>query len=102
MKMNHDIRQRIGKARSIPEMEDAVAEIKSRLLKYHEGDEPWENPEELKEFVLNGASATDIKREAIRGGMVTLRRRFWPAHMVSHGRVHGAQTELYCRAVLQS
>ncbi|MCH7868201.1 MAG: type IV-A pilus assembly ATPase PilB [Myxococcales bacterium] len=30
--------------------------------------------EELKEFVLNGASATEIKREAIRGGMVTLRR----------------------------
>ena len=52
MKMNHDIRQRIGKARSLSEMEDAVAEIKSRLLKYHEGDEPWENPEELKEFVL--------------------------------------------------
>ncbi len=30
--------------------------------------------EELKEFVLNGASSTEIKREAIRGGMVTLRR----------------------------
>ncbi|MCH7598330.1 MAG: type IV-A pilus assembly ATPase PilB [Myxococcales bacterium] len=30
--------------------------------------------DELKEFVLNGASATEIKREAIRGGMVTLRR----------------------------
>ncbi len=30
--------------------------------------------EELKEFVLNGASATEIKREAIRLGMVTLRR----------------------------
>jgi type IV pilus assembly protein PilB len=30
--------------------------------------------EEIKEFVLNGASATEIKREAIRGGMVTLRR----------------------------
>jgi type IV pilus assembly protein PilB len=30
--------------------------------------------EELKEFVLNGASTTEIKREAIRGGMVTLRR----------------------------
>jgi len=30
--------------------------------------------EELKEFVLNGASATEIKREAIRGGMMTLRR----------------------------
>ncbi len=30
--------------------------------------------EELKEFVLNGASATEIKREAVRGGMVTLRR----------------------------
>ncbi|MCZ6835491.1 MAG: ATPase, T2SS/T4P/T4SS family, partial [Planctomycetota bacterium] len=28
----------------------------------------------LKEFVLNGASGTEIKREAIRGGMVTLRR----------------------------
>jgi type IV pilus assembly protein PilB len=30
--------------------------------------------EELKEFVLNGASTAEIKREAIRGGMVTLRR----------------------------
>ena len=30
--------------------------------------------DELKEFVLNGASAAEIKREAIRGGMVTLRR----------------------------
>jgi type IV pilus assembly protein PilB len=30
--------------------------------------------ETLKEFVLNGASAAEIKKEAIRGGMVTLRR----------------------------
>ena len=30
--------------------------------------------EELKEFVLNGASAAEIKREAIRSGMMTLRR----------------------------
>jgi len=30
--------------------------------------------DELKEFVLNGASTAEIKREAIRGGMVTLRR----------------------------
>ena len=30
--------------------------------------------DELKEFVLNGASATELKREAIRLGMVTLRR----------------------------
>ena len=30
--------------------------------------------ETLKEFVLNGASSTEIKREAIRGGMNTLRR----------------------------
>jgi type IV pilus assembly protein PilB len=30
--------------------------------------------EELKEFVLNGASALELKREAIRGGMLTLRR----------------------------
>ena len=29
--------------------------------------------EELKEFVLNGASTTEIKREAIRRGMTTLR-----------------------------
>jgi type IV pilus assembly protein PilB len=28
----------------------------------------------LKEFVLNGASAMELKREAIRGGMTTLRR----------------------------
>jgi type IV pilus assembly protein PilB len=28
----------------------------------------------LREFVLNGASSTEIKREAIRGGMQTLRR----------------------------
>jgi type IV pilus assembly protein PilB len=30
--------------------------------------------EELKEFVLNGASTTELKREAIRLGMLTLRR----------------------------
>jgi type IV pilus assembly protein PilB len=30
--------------------------------------------DEIKEFVLNGASTAEIKREAIRGGMVTLRR----------------------------
>jgi type IV pilus assembly protein PilB len=30
--------------------------------------------EELKEFILNGASATEVKREAIRLGMTTLRR----------------------------
>jgi len=28
----------------------------------------------LREFVLNGASAAEIKREAIREGMATLRR----------------------------
>ncbi len=30
--------------------------------------------ETLKDFVLNGASAAEIKKEAIRGGMMTLRR----------------------------
>ena len=30
--------------------------------------------EELKEFVLNGASALELKREAIRLGMQTLRQ----------------------------
>ena len=30
--------------------------------------------DELKEFVLNGASSTELKREAIRLGMVTLRQ----------------------------
>ncbi len=30
--------------------------------------------ETLREFVLNGASALEIKQEAIRGGMKTLRR----------------------------
>ena len=36
--------------------------------------EVMEITEELKEFVLNGASAVELKREAIRGGMSTLRR----------------------------
>ena len=36
--------------------------------------EVMELTEELKEFVLNGASAMELKREAIRGGMATLRR----------------------------
>jgi type IV pilus assembly protein PilB len=36
--------------------------------------EVMELTEELKEFVLNGASAAELKREAIRGGMMTLRR----------------------------
>jgi len=31
--------------------------------------------EEIKDFVLNGASTAELKREAIRGGMVTRRRR---------------------------
>ena len=30
--------------------------------------------EEIKDFVLNGATTVEIKREAIRGGMTTLRR----------------------------
>ena len=34
----------------------------------------WRISEELKEFVLNGASAIELKREAIRHGMMTLRR----------------------------
>ena len=29
--------------------------------------------EEIKEFVLNGASSTEIKREAVRLGMMSLR-----------------------------
>jgi type IV pilus assembly protein PilB len=36
--------------------------------------EVMELGEELKEFVLNGASAAELKREAIRLGMLTLRR----------------------------
>jgi len=35
--------------------------------------EIMEITDELKEFVLNGASAVELKREAIRGGMITLR-----------------------------
>jgi type IV pilus assembly protein PilB len=36
--------------------------------------EVMELSEEIKDFVLNGASTVEIKREAIRGGMTTLRR----------------------------
>jgi type IV pilus assembly protein PilB len=36
--------------------------------------EVMELTESLKEFVLNGASAMELKREAVRGGMTTLRR----------------------------
>ena len=36
--------------------------------------EVMELKEELKEFVLNGASALELKREAIRLGMQTLRQ----------------------------
>jgi type IV pilus assembly protein PilB len=36
--------------------------------------EVMELTEPLKDFVLNGASAMELKREAIRGGMTTLRR----------------------------
>jgi type IV pilus assembly protein PilB len=39
--------------------------------------------EELKEFVLNGASSTELKREAIRLGMVTLRKSV--LHKLSEG-----------------
>ena len=44
--------------------------FKGRIALY----EVMELTEELKEFVLNGASAVELKREAIRGGMLTLRR----------------------------
>ncbi len=44
--------------------------FKGRVALY----EVMELTDELKEFVLNGASAVELKREAIRGGMVTLRR----------------------------
>ncbi len=43
---------------------------KGRIAVY----EVMELTEELKEFVLNGASSMELKREAIRGGMMTLRR----------------------------
>jgi type IV pilus assembly protein PilB len=44
--------------------------FKGRIALY----EVMELREELKEFVLNGASALELKREAIRLGMQTLRR----------------------------
>jgi len=44
--------------------------FKGRVALY----EVMELGEELKDFVLNGASAAELKREAIRQGMVTLRQ----------------------------
>ena len=44
--------------------------FKGRVALY----EVMELTEEIKDFVLNGASTVEIKREAIRGGMTTLRR----------------------------
>ncbi len=44
--------------------------FKGRIAVY----EVMELTDELKEFVLNGASALELKREAIRLGMTTLRR----------------------------
>jgi type IV pilus assembly protein PilB len=44
--------------------------FKGRVAVY----EVMELTEEIKDFVLNGASTIEIKREAIRGGMTTLRR----------------------------
>ncbi len=44
--------------------------FKGRIALY----EVMELTDELKEFVLNGASAAELKREAIRQGMWTLRR----------------------------
>jgi type IV pilus assembly protein PilB len=44
--------------------------FKGRVALY----EVMELTDALKEFVLNGASAMELKREAIRGGMMTLRR----------------------------
>jgi type IV pilus assembly protein PilB len=44
--------------------------FKGRIALY----EVMELKEELKEFVLNGASALELKREAIRLGMQTLRK----------------------------
>ena len=44
--------------------------FKGRIALY----EVMELRDELKEFVLNGASALELKREAIRLGMQTLRK----------------------------
>jgi type IV pilus assembly protein PilB len=44
--------------------------FKGRMAVY----EVMELKEELKEFVLNGASALELKREAVRLGMQTLRQ----------------------------
>jgi len=44
--------------------------FKGRVAVY----EVMELTEEIKDFVLNGASTVEIKREAIRSGMTTLRR----------------------------
>ena len=44
--------------------------FKGRVAVY----EVMELTEEIKDFVLNGATTIEIKREAIRGGMTTLRR----------------------------
>jgi len=44
--------------------------FKGRLAIY----EVMELKDELKEFVLNGASALELKREAVRLGMKTLRQ----------------------------
>ena len=44
--------------------------FKGRIALY----EVMELREELKEFVLNGASALELKREAMRLGMQTLRK----------------------------
>jgi type IV pilus assembly protein PilB len=44
--------------------------FKGRVAVY----EVMELSEEIKDFVLNGATTVEIKREAIRGGMTTLRR----------------------------
>jgi type IV pilus assembly protein PilB len=44
--------------------------FKGRVAVY----EVMELTEEIKDFVLNGATTVEIKREAIRGGMTTLRR----------------------------
>jgi type IV pilus assembly protein PilB len=43
---------------------------KGRIALY----EVMEMGEELREFVLNGASGIELKREAMRLGMMTLRR----------------------------
>jgi len=52
IKENADLRQVVAKSHSLPELRGAIDVLKSRFDKYHNGEEQYEMPDELKPYNL--------------------------------------------------